>query len=155
MIYILFVLAFIIHNIEEAIWLPGWSKHAKKYHRTVEFNEFVFAVLIITVSGIMLTFLKCTTGNKTVNCLYLGYVGMMVLNAIFPHLLATIALRRYAPGLITAIVLNAPIGCYIIFESLNEIEFFNIIISTVLMSVIIPFSLPVLFKLSKCMKFDE
>ena len=103
----------------------------------------------------MLTFLKCTTDNKTVNCIYLGYVGMMVLNAIFPHLLATIALRRYAPGLITAIALNAPIGSYIIYESMNQTAFINIIISTLLISVIILFSLPVLFRISKFIKLDE
>lgn len=155
MIYILFVLAFILHNIEEAIWLPGWSKHAKKYHKAIEFNEFAFAVLLITILGVLLTFLRCIDDNKAINSIYLGYVGMMVLNAIFPHLIATIALRRYAPGLITAIVLNVPIGGYIIYESMKEIEFLNILISSVLISVIIVFLLPVLFRIGKCMKIDE
>lgn len=150
MINVLFIFAFVIHNIEEAIWLPSWSKHAKKFHKTVGFNEFVFAVLIITILGVLLTFLNSIYDNKIMNSLYLGYVGMMVLNAIFPHLVATIVLRRYAPGLITAITLNVPIGSYILYESMKELEFINIIISTVLISVIIVVSLPVLFKLSKC-----
>ena len=150
MINVLFIFAFVIHNIEEAIWLPSWSKHAKKFHKAVGFNEFVFAVLIITILGVLLTFLNSIYDNKIMNSLYLGYVGMMVLNAIFPHLVATIVLRRYAPGLITAITLNVPIGSYILYESMKELEFINIIISTVLISVIIVVSLPVLFKLSKC-----
>ena len=83
------------------------------------------------------------------NSLYLGYVGMMVLNAIFPHLVATIALRRYAPGLITAIALNVPIGSYILYESMKELEFINIITSTIFISAIIVVSLPVLFRISK------
>jgi hypothetical protein len=79
----------------------------------------------------------------------------MVLNALFPHLVATIALRRYAPGLITAIVLNAPIGIYIIFESMKKIEFINIITSTVLISIVIVFALPILFRISKLIKIEE
>ena len=150
MINVLFIFAFVIHNIEEAIWLPSWSKHAKKFHKAVGFNEFVFAVLIITILGVLLTFLNSIYDNKIMNSLYLGYVGMMVLNAIFPHLVATIVLRRYAPGLITAITLNVPIGSYILYESMKKLEFINIIISTVLISVIIVVSLPVLFKSSKC-----
>ena len=154
MINILFVFAFIIHNIEEAIWLPSWSKHAKKFHKAVDFNEFVFAVLIITILGVLLTFLNSIYDNKIMNSLYLGYVGMMVLNAIFPHLVATIALRRYAPGLITAIALNVPIGSYILYESMKELEFIHIITSTVLISVIIVVSLPVLFRISKWIKIE-
>jgi cellulose synthase/poly-beta-1,6-N-acetylglucosamine synthase-like glycosyltransferase len=155
MINVLFVFAFVIHNIEEAIWLPGWSKHAKKFHKAVNFNEFVFAVLIITILGVLLTFLNSIYNNKIINIIYLGYVGMMVLNVLFPHLVATIALRRYAPGLITAIVLNAPIGIYIIFESMKKIEFINIITSTALISIIIVFALPILFRISKLIKLEE
>jgi len=154
MINILFVFAFVIHNIEEAVWLPSWSKHAKKFHKDVDFNEFVFAVLIITILGVLLTFLNSIYDNKIMHSLYLGYVGMMVLNAIFPHLVATIALKRYAPGLITAIALNVPIGSYILYESMKELEFINIITSTVLISVIIVVSLPVLFRISKCIKVE-
>ena len=154
MIKILFVFAFVIHNIEEAVWLPSWSKHAKKFHKAVDFNEFIFAVLIITILGVLLTFLNSIYDNKIMNSLYLGYVGMMVLNAIFPHLVATIALRRYAPGLITAIALNVPIGSYILYESMKELEFINIITSTVLISVIIVISLPFLFRISKCIKIE-
>ena len=149
MINILFVFAFVIHNIEEAVWLPRWSKHAKKFHKSVDFNEFIFAVLIITILGVLLTFLNSIYDNKIMNSLYLGYVGMMVLNAIFPHLVATIALRRYAPGLITAIALNVPIGSYILYESMKELEFINIITSTIFISAIIVVSLPVLFRISK------
>jgi len=149
MINILFVFAFVIHNIEEAVWLPRWSKHAKKFHKSVDFNEFIFAVLIITILGVLLTFLNSIYDNKIMNSLYLGYVGMMVLNAIFPHLVATIALRRYAPGLITAIALNLPIGSYILYESMKELEFINIITSTIFISAIIVVSLPVLFRISK------
>ena len=29
---IIFLLGFTLHNLEEAIWLPEWTKYAKNYH---------------------------------------------------------------------------------------------------------------------------
>ena len=56
MIELLFLLGFSLHNIEEALWLPAWSKHARKYHKEVSPNEFRFAVIIVTAIGYLLTF---------------------------------------------------------------------------------------------------
>ena len=46
---LLFILGFTLHNLEEAVWLPKWSQVAKKFHKPVTTNEFIFAVLVITV----------------------------------------------------------------------------------------------------------
>jgi hypothetical protein len=35
---------------------------------------------------------------------------MMILNAIFPHGVASIALKKYAPGTLTGVFLIIPIG---------------------------------------------
>jgi hypothetical protein len=47
MVELLFALAFSLHNAEEAVWLPGWSKNAKSFHQPVTKNEFIFAVICI------------------------------------------------------------------------------------------------------------
>jgi hypothetical protein len=155
LINLLFALSFIIHNIEEAIWLPNWSKHAKKYHKPVGFNEFIFAVLIITILGIVLTFLNFIWDNEIIKIIYFGYVGMMVLNAIFPHLIATIALKRYAPGLITSLLLNVPIGVYLLLNEIKKIEIIKLLISIALFSVLVIISLPLLFKIGKRIRMEK
>ena len=38
MIELLFLLGFTLHNLEEALWLPQWSKHARKYRKEVSEN---------------------------------------------------------------------------------------------------------------------
>ena len=38
MIEILFILGFSLHNIEEALWLPAWSKQAKTFHQEITAN---------------------------------------------------------------------------------------------------------------------
>jgi hypothetical protein len=44
----------------------------------------------------------------------------MVANAFVPHLVATIAARRYAPGTATAVLLNLPLGSLLLYQSLKN-----------------------------------
>jgi len=52
----LFPFAITLHNLEEAIWLPAWSKHAGKWHRPVSPSAFPFAVAVFTLLAFMVTF---------------------------------------------------------------------------------------------------
>lgn len=105
----LFPTAATIHNLEEAVWLPGWSEHAGKLHRPVGAVEFRFAVAILTVLAWIITYLS-SAGEKQSIGVYLlcAYCFAMLINVFIPHVAATIVLRRYAPGLATALVLNLP-----------------------------------------------
>ena len=149
--------ALIIHNIKEALWLPQWSKHAKKFHKEVRPFEFLFAALVITVIGLLATSaILLFPEIKFLKYLYFGFYGMMFFNAFFPHLIATIVLKKYAPGTVTALLLNVPINLIIIKKAvtLNKTGISEVLISTVIMGIIILMLLPLLFKagriVSKC-----
>ena len=107
----LFPLAITLHNIEEAIWLPGWSRHAARFQRPVGAFEFRFAVLVITLLAYCAT-LAFWLYPETGVCrwAFYGFLGAMMINALFPHLVATIALKRYAPGVVTGLLLIIPVG---------------------------------------------
>ena len=108
---LLFLFCFSIHNIEEALWLPAWSKYAKRYHKEVTENEFRFGVIVVTAIGYLITFQYFLFSAYGISkFIYGGFILMMVINVIFPHMLATVALRRYAPGTITGLILNLPVG---------------------------------------------
>lgn len=144
---IFFLLCFSLHNLEEALWLPGWSKHAGKYHKEVTENEFRFAVIIITALGYLLTFQYLLFPSAPVSkFIYCGFILMMVVNVVFPHLAATIILRRYAPGTITGVILNAPVGVYILIRKINSLnELACVFTAGAIISIIILFSLKYLF----------
>jgi hypothetical protein len=75
---------------------------------------------------------------------------MMALNAIFPHLISTILLKRYAPGILTGLMLNVPIGAFIIYQGIasgSRIHF--IALAGLIISIIIVPSLKILFKLGR------
>jgi hypothetical protein len=152
MIELLFLLGFSLHNLEEALWLPQWSKHARKYHKEVSKNEFTFAVIIVTVIGYLLTlqYFIFALSSPFSKYAYLGFILMMVANVIFPHLIATLVLKRYAPGTITGILLNAPIGIYLLARGINGTdELVFVIISGVIMAAIILLLIKQLFNAGK------
>lgn len=148
----IFLLGFTLHNIEEAIWLPEWSKYAKKFHHPVERNQFVFAVIVVTIIGYLLTIIEILENNpgSIWSYVYLGFIGMMGLNAIMPHLVATFLLKRYAPGLISSLLLNLPISIIIITRYINAgINVYLLILAIMVMSAVILLSLKPLFKVGE------
>ncbi|MEN6413977.1 MAG: HXXEE domain-containing protein [Veillonellales bacterium] len=152
LVEIFFLLSFTLHNIEEGIWLPKWSKNAGKYHVQVSSREFHFALIIVTTFGYIVTFLSMTLGQfqEIVKYVYLGFIFMVCLNSFFPHLIATIALRRYAPGTLTGVLLNLPIGTTIILKSLETgVELRFIIMSGALITFLTLVSLRYFFKIGK------
>ena len=147
---VLFLMAFTLHNIEEGIWLPDWSKYAKNFHPPVSRNEFHFALLIVTVCGYLLTFIFSIYGEffPIIKYAYLGFVLMMCFNSIFPHLLATIVLKKYSPGTITGLMLNLPFGSYIIFNKYNSLlDYDKLLIGFAVVSAVTITSLKPLFEL--------
>ena len=137
---LLFMFTITLHNIEEALWLPQWSHHAKKYHKPLERKEFHFALIVITalayvISGLFLFFPKVFF----IKCLFVGYVGAMILNVFFPHIIATILLKRYAPGLITGVLVNLPLNSLIIINMLNgkKVTQFDVASSTFVVAIIL------------------
>uniref|UniRef100_A0A832G0V8 HXXEE domain-containing protein n=1 Tax=Ignavibacterium album TaxID=591197 RepID=A0A832G0V8_9BACT len=149
---LIFLLGFTLHNIEEAIWLPEWSKYAKKFHEPVNRNQFVFAVIVVTIIGYLVTVAEIieNTPGSIFSYIYLGFIGMMGLNAIFPHLISTFLLKRYAPGLVTAMFLNLPLSIIIITRYLNaDIGVYSLILAILLVSGTMLLALKPLFKAGK------
>ncbi len=105
-----FPLAITVHNLEEAIWLPAWSQRAGRWHRPVEPFAFRFAVAVLTVLAYAAAAWSAAGGPESIGAYLLsGYALAMLLNVFLPHLLATVALRRYVPGLATALLCNLPV----------------------------------------------
>jgi hypothetical protein len=147
---LIFLLGFTLHNIEESIWLPGWSKYAKKFHEPVGRNQFVFAVIVVTIIGYFVTAAEIIENmpGGVFSYLYLGFIGMMGLNTFLPHVAATIILKKYAPGLITALLLNLPLSIIIILRYIDAgINVYYLIIAILTFSVVMLLLLKPLFKL--------
>lgn len=143
---IFFCFAITLHNLEEALWLPQWSKHASKFHRPVSSNEFNFAVVFITILAYLSTFLFFYFPEVSLTkWIFTGFLGSMIVNAIFPHLVATILMKKYAPGLMTGVLLNVPINSLIIYQMFiqNLISWKGLILSTIVVGCVLLALIPI------------
>jgi len=154
----LFPIVITIHNIEEAVWLPAWSVHASRFHRPVGAFEFRFAVTVLTLLGYVITYLSAIHGSgSAATGLFCAYCLAMLLNALVPHLAATIVLRRYAPGLATGLLLNVPVTAWILHRALTE-GHATVKILAISSAVMIPallVSIPVLFALGRFINWKK
>jgi len=117
----LFAAAITVHNLEEALLLPGWSQSAGRWHRPVGAREFRFAVGMLTALAYIAAALSMVGGKETVSSYFIaGYALAMLMNVFFPHLLATAVMRRYAPGTATALLLNLPVTVLLLYRGFQE-----------------------------------
>jgi hypothetical protein len=151
-IWLFFPIAITLHNAEEAVWLPKWSQHAKGFHKPVESNEFLFAVLVVTILAYLSTFLAIAFPSVWLwKQIFFGFLGAMILNVFIPHLLATVILRKYSPGLLTGLFLVIPVNSTILYQAIagGNLRCSELAFSTVIVAVILLSSLPWLFLLGK------
>ena len=109
-------------------------------------------MILITSLGYVLTFLQLLLGKECpiARYVYCGFIGMMIGNAVFPHLLATIALKRYAPGTITGLFLNAPFGLAVLWKLFNDgLRIAYMLMAIALVSIIILALLNLFFKIGR------
>ncbi|USK71033.1 HXXEE domain-containing protein [Peribacillus asahii] len=147
---IFFCFAITLHNIEEAIWLPKWSQQASKFQKSVTPSEFHFAVIVITTLAYLSAFSYLLIPESDfAKWIFIGFVGSMIFNAIFPHLIATVLMKRYAPGLFTGVLLNIPINSLIIYQMFEGdlILWKELIISTLVIGISLLALIPLLFKI--------
>ncbi len=117
----LFPVAVTLHNAEEAIWLPGWSKRTVLWRTPVSPGTFRFAVVVLTILAFAVTGLSASSGKQSVwTYLAFGYMAAMLANVLIPHLVLTAALRSYMPGVATAVALNLPVLSWLVVLALRE-----------------------------------
>lgn len=148
---ILSLIALSIHNFEESLSMDKYSKNIRKSYKPITAGEFRFAVLIITAIFYVAVFLYLLFPlNFLIKYFYFGFLGAMILN-LFSHILPTIVLKKYSPGLITSIFLVVPTNLYLIIQGFKSgiLGAFGLILACLFMSLLLLALIPLLFKLSK------
>lgn len=122
---------FIIHDGEEIATMEKWlrgnqdplqsSAMAKLIHweKRITF-QFSVAVLFIGVFLCLLTFLTAQDfkSGSSLNIWFVGIVGVVLLDGI-KHVLFSVKLRKYTPGVIMAALLEIPYGFFALYRFYN------------------------------------
>lgn len=140
--------AFTLHNAEEWIWLPGWS--AEGFRTPPRSAELRFALVVLTSAVWVIAFFasRSRAGGAAVYAA-VAAAAIILLNVLFPHVLATVVFGQYAPGVVTAVVINAwamPLVLRAAFrDGLATIR--GGAYATIVACIVTPLSLPFLFHL--------
>ena len=104
--YFLFPALFMLHELEEIIWMPSFVKKLSaqfpdirflSYYTPLTFNSIVMEQLLLLLITLYLSY---QFNNYTIyTTIVIAYVYH-----IFGHLIQTIVLRKYVPGLLTGIL---------------------------------------------------
>ncbi len=143
-----------LHNLEECIWLPEWSRHAGRWYRPVAPGVFRFAVTVLTILTYVLTWLAVHGGRQAVWAyLIFGAMVVTLANAIVPHLVVTIASRHYMPGLTTGLLLNVPVLSVLVWMALKTdyVSGAKAALACVVVPLLLLLSILLLFRLGKAL----
>lgn len=152
MVYLLFPLAFLLHNIEEGIWLPAWTERVKPFGRVTGAFEFRFALLAVTLLGTGVSVLWILfPASVFLKYFYFGFLGTMCVNVFFPHLAATLLFRKYSPGLLSGLIFLLPVCILLSHKAIREgiIRGGEWIGATAVLTLIQIACLPLLLRLGK------
>lgn len=121
-IILLTPLLFAIHNFEEALGMGKWIESNPDFMLIrVSANQFLLALMMLTLIGFIFTIYALLWNNgESFNCLMNGFVGLMFLNAFFPHIIGTLLLKQYTPGTLTSLTIYLPLGIYVFYKNLYQ-----------------------------------
>jgi hypothetical protein len=118
-----FPIAVTLHNAEEAIWMPhGSAGHATQLPvHPPGAAEIIAALVVFTAAAFAVTYLSVLRGPESIWAyLSFGYIVALLANVFVPHVPAAIVFHGYAPGLVTAVLINLPVMSILVIRMLRE-----------------------------------
>lgn len=120
--------AFAAHNAEEALaiphYLPGIEAVAPaliaRRAEAVTTTVFIEGTLVVTVIAAALAAWAIRRPRHAMACGWMLLFQSVVLLNTVAHVVAAMALRGYAPGLVTAVVVNGPFSVYVLGRAWRE-----------------------------------
>src|SRR2546422_671570 len=118
----LFPIAVTLHNGEEALFMPSWvSDHRGQIPLHPSAAAIWVALLLLTAVAYAITALSAKHGRQSVWAyLLFGYVAAMLINVFVPHVPAAMVFGTYAPGVITAVLIDLPIMSILLFQAVRD-----------------------------------
>jgi hypothetical protein len=117
---ILFGIGVTLHNLEEALYLPGWARsHVKLWF---EPNPKIYWVLTSLVSvAIWIPIVGVCVAKESTHfqSALSGFALVMAINAVLPHFVISLVKHSYSPGTATGMLFNLPLGVLLIHAQLS------------------------------------
>lgn len=127
----LFIVVFVIHDLEEIIWVESWIKKNRKLvmnkvpRRTrnrldkmfnITSGQFAVAVLLEFIIFIPFTFMAAEQEKFFI---FLSFNVLFLLH-VFTHLGQSLYLKMYTPGVVSAVIFVLPYTLYLFYRLIVE-----------------------------------
>ena len=114
-------LFFAIHNIEEVPFMAKWTEKLNSpVYPKVTTRQFAIAVTFLTLGSILITYFGTRNPDGYFGpIVIMGIQAILFVNAIVPHIVMTVKMRLYSPGVITAVFINIPFTIYLFIQAIN------------------------------------
>ena len=116
----LFLIAFVIHEVEEWNITEFERRNFVGVPATVTKKNARTWIGIICVAGFAWCAAATLPGNPTVAAYVFLPAIMLALSNALQHIFWTFYFKQYAPGVITAVLLIIPLGCYIVVTTIQQ-----------------------------------
>jgi F0F1-type ATP synthase membrane subunit a len=149
---LLFPVLVALHNTEEAIGMPRWTRPSGPWFGGVQPAVFRFAVVVFTVLAFVVTVLSAVSGSMTFwGNVTFGYMIAMLINALVPHIAVSVVRRTLMPGVISAAALNLPILSFLAILALKQgyVSNHDALVYSIAAPLFLALMIPLLFKLGK------
>lgn len=147
----LFLVAFMLHDVEEIIRIEPWFKKNQKriydkvptsFHKelqtfsSITSSQFAVAVCIEFIIFVPVTFMAA---EKDMYMMFLGLNAVLLLH-VFMHIGQALMVKMLIPGVVTAVGITLPYTVYLFYRLLNEnvVEFGDIVMSLPIGLVLVP-----------------
>jgi hypothetical protein len=113
------IVSFLFHNIEEAVSICSYPvQNPVSFIKPASCHQFLWAVSIISLIVIAFFIVAIRTKNSTFYLLISTSIASgLVLNVLIPHIFIAVYTLKYTPGLLTAVLLNLPLGLITLFKN--------------------------------------
>lgn len=153
---LLFPVLVALHNAEEAIRMPHWTRRSGIWFGRAQPGLFRFVVVLFTLLAVVVTLLSVIRGPRTLCAgLTFGFIVALFLNALVPHIAVSLARRTLMPGVVTAAALNLPILPLLALLALRQGYVSNraALLSSILVPLALLLMIPLLFRLGRALGF--
>lgn len=115
LIAILFGVGVTLHNLEEALYLPGWSRsNLRLLFEPDQRIYWVATSLVSLVVWVPIVGVCVSPEGSDFQTVLSGFALLMAVNAFVPHLALSLVKRSYSPGTGTGVLFNLPLGVLLI-----------------------------------------
>jgi hypothetical protein len=149
---LLLAVAIALHNLEEMLWLPRWSRnHHQIAWFSVEPGQFRFAAGVLTMIVLLLFGWAKIGGPGSVGHYLLAAYGLgQSLNILLPHAAASWLTKSYMPGLATGVLIVLPVCLCFAYLSVDRGCLLpdRLLLASVILVPTLVLVIPLLFRLS-------